>query len=86
MQISFSKTFGKQYKKTPYKIQQAFDKRFKIFVKNPFNPILNNHSLKGIFKGHRSINVTGDWKALYLQPSKDIVIFEALGTHNQLYK
>ena len=86
MQISFSKTFEKQYKKAPYKTQQVFDKRFKIFIKNPFKPILKNHSLKGKFKGYRSINITGDWRAIYSQPKKKIVIFEVLGTHSQLYK
>lgn len=86
MQINFSKVFGKQYRKAPHKIQQVFDKKFKVFTKNPFNPILNNHLLKGKLKVYRSINITGDWRAFYSQPNKDIVIFEFLGTHSQLYK
>ncbi len=86
MQISFSKAFRRQYKKAPKKIQQNFDKRFKIFVKNPSSSALNNHSLKGSLKGFKSINITGDWRALYSQPGKLVIIFEALGTHSQLYK
>jgi len=86
MQINFSKTFSKQYNKAPQRIQQAFDKRFKMFVKNPFDSILNNHLLKGTLKGYKSINVTGDWRAIYLQINFRITVFEVLGTHSQLYK
>ncbi|GAI64559.1 unnamed protein product, partial [marine sediment metagenome] len=35
---------------------------------------------------YRSINITGDWRALYSKPDKDIIIFEALGIHSQLYR
>jgi addiction module RelE/StbE family toxin len=86
MQISFSRNFAKQYKKASGKIQRNFDKKLKIFIKNPFESRLKNHSLKGILKDYRSINVTGDWRAIYSQPKKNLVIFEALGTHSQLYK
>jgi mRNA-degrading endonuclease YafQ of YafQ-DinJ toxin-antitoxin module len=39
--------------------------------------------------GYRSINVTGDWRALYSeqqQNGKEIIVFEMLGTHSQLYQ
>jgi addiction module RelE/StbE family toxin len=59
-----------------------------IFIQDEFNPILNNHSLKGKFAGYQSININGDWRALYsIQTinTKIIIIFEVLGTHSQLY-
>ncbi len=86
MQINFNRAFKKQYKKAPLRIQKTFDRKFRIFTKDPFDPSLNNHPLKGSFKGNRSINITGDWRAFYSQPNKNIVIFEVLGTHSQLYK
>ena len=86
MRINFSRTFRKQYNKAPKKIQQSFDKRFKIFIKDSSNLVLNNHSLMGSLKGLKSINITGDWRAVYSQINSRIIIFEILGTHSQLYK
>lgn len=86
MQISFSRTFVKQYNKAPKKIRSVFEKRLKLFFKNPHHPLLNNHKLTGQLKGYRSINITGDWRALYSQPQAQLAIFEILGTHSQLYK
>ena len=86
MRIKYSRKFKKQYTKAPQKIKQAFKNRRNFFLKNPHNPVLNNHKLGGKLKGRRSINVSGDWRALYSEPTQGVVIFEALGTHSQLYK
>ncbi|MBI2103598.1 type II toxin-antitoxin system mRNA interferase toxin, RelE/StbE family [Candidatus Woesebacteria bacterium] len=85
MPIKFSKSFTKQYDKAPLEIRRAFDQRLKLFVQNSFHPILKNHLLRGSYKGFRSINITGDWRALYKE-SGDFIIFSALGTHSQLYR
>lgn len=89
MQIRYEKKFSKQYNKAPHKIQLAFDTRFKLFLENPFHPQLSNHALTGKFKGYRSINITGDWRAIFSElriKNKTIIVFELLGTHSQLYK
>ncbi|MHB8362734.1 MAG: type II toxin-antitoxin system RelE/ParE family toxin [Patescibacteria group bacterium] len=89
MDIQFSKTFNRQYKKSDIKIKKAFEKKLELFIQNPLNPILNNHQLKGHLKDSRSINITGDWRALYSIHTKNnniIVLFELMGTHSQLYK
>lgn len=86
MRTSFSRKFVKQYEKAPKKIRSAFDKRFKLFLRDPYHSLLNNHSLTGQFKGCRSINITGDWRAIYSEHKPSIAIFEAFGTHSQLYK
>jgi addiction module RelE/StbE family toxin len=90
MRVRFSRQFSKQYDKVDFNIKSAFDKRLKLFIKSPYHPQLNNHSLKGKYSGYRSINITGDWRALYSQyfdkQNNKIIIFEVLGTHSQLYK
>ena len=86
MKIKYSRKFKKQYTRAPQKIKQAFKNRRNFFLKNPHNSVLNNHKLGGKLKGYRSINITGNWRALYSQPKQDGVIFEILGTHSQLYK
>lgn len=90
VRIDYSKGFDKQLKKAPLEIIIAFRKKLTLFLENPFHPQLNNHSLTGKLKGYRSINVTGDWRAIYSEQggsgSDSVVIFEMLGTHSQLYK
>jgi addiction module RelE/StbE family toxin len=90
MQVRFSKNFTKCYDRANLKIRKAFDKRLKIFLQNPFYSTLNNHSLIGKYSSYRSINITGDWRAIYseyVDVNEDKqVIFELIGTHSQLYK
>ncbi|HCM82624.1 MAG: hypothetical protein UW52_C0013G0001 [Candidatus Gottesmanbacteria bacterium GW2011_GWA1_44_24b] len=86
MNVDLSYRFIKQLKKTPKEIRQAFQQRTLLFIKNPFHPFLHNHALHSHYEGKRSINVTGDWRAIYQEVSPHCVMFIALGTHNQLYK
>lgn len=87
--IDYDKKFLKQLKKAPLEVKKAFVERFKLFLKEPFHPTLNNHSLTGNYDGFRSINVTGDWRAIYSEQigedSKRIITFHFIGTHSQLY-
>jgi addiction module RelE/StbE family toxin len=86
MRIEFSKRFIKLLKKAPKKIQIAFRNRLEIFTSDKFNPILNNHSLSGKYTGYRSINITGDWRAIFQEyKSKKNVYFVAIDTHGNLY-
>ena len=87
--INYSRKFLKQLKKSPLTIKIAFRKRLELFLKEPFHSQLNNHALTGKYSGYRSINVTGDWRAIfsvYQDKTGRVVIFEVLGTHSQLYK
>ena len=89
MKVTYSRKFEKQLKKAPLEILEALRKRRKLFTEDQFHPQLNNHSLTGKFKGYRSINITGDWRAIYSQTENDeeiTIIFEMIGTHSQLYK
>lgn len=89
MNIKYSATFKKQYKKAPKKIQEKVKERIILLVQDPANQLLNNHALTGKFRGYRSINITGDWRAIYSIPldlkSKQEYYFELVGTHSQLY-
>lgn len=83
--IDFSKNFNKQLRKAPLHIKIAFREKFQIFTKDPFNVRLNNHSLSGKLKGLHSININGDWRAIYSIETNETIVFELLGTHSQLY-
>jgi addiction module RelE/StbE family toxin len=84
MNISYSKNFIKQAKKLSPKAGKKLLERIEIFSENPLHPILRNHQLKGKYKEYRSIDVTGDVRALYIQ-KEDEAIFDTVGTHSQLY-
>lgn len=87
--IDYSRKFLKQLKKSPLEIKIVFKKRLELFLKDPFHPQLNNHALTGRYSDYRSINITGDWRAIFEEfedKSGKVVIFEAIGTHSQLYK
>mgnify|MGYP001584713684 FL=1 len=77
----FEKDFAKLTKTTKKKAIATFEK----FVENPQNPTLRNHGLFGKWKGHFSINVTGDTRAIYFVIEDDVVRFIAIGSHSELY-
>ncbi|MFA6158365.1 MAG: type II toxin-antitoxin system YafQ family toxin [Candidatus Paceibacterota bacterium] len=79
------KSFIKRYSRMDKKVQMAFIKRFDAFSKNPFDPTLENHELHAEWSHHRSINVTGDIRAIY-RTDGGITIFVAIGTHSELYE
>ena len=84
-QTRYTREFKKQYTKAPEKIRSAFKMRRDLLASDFKNPVLNNHKLKGKFRGYKSINITGDWRAIYLKQSR-VMMFVMMGTHSQLYK
>ncbi len=87
MKVKYQKSFLKDFKKLDEKIKKQFLKRQTIFLKNTFDPILKNHSLKGDFKNFRSININADFRAIYFYDDSDgYYYFVRIGKHSQLYK
>jgi addiction module RelE/StbE family toxin len=85
MVIETTRAFDRQYAKLNIKVKTSFKKRLELFKANPFDISLRNHSLKGKYLGYRSIDVTGDVRALYTTQGDTIIIFGFTGTHSQLY-
>lgn len=88
--IGLTREFEKQLRKAPIGIQEAFRKRWAMYLQDPKNPLLHNHMLVGSYLGKRSINITGDWRVVFTE-TQDIIggwriTVEAIGTHSQLYK
>ena len=84
MTVAYSKAFIKQAKKLSPELRKKLREKIKLFADNPLAPTLRNHALKGKYKEYRSIDITGDVRALYLQQDNE-AIFDAVGTHSQLY-
>jgi len=86
MKYQFHNHFKKAYLKLPEKIKKSVDGKLVLFSENPFETILSNHPLLGKYKGYRSINITGNYRAVYKELKEDKVIFVKLGTHSELYR
>ena len=85
MKIRFHKNFEKQYQKLNRKQKKKVEERLVLFLENPFYSVLDNHPLKGKHTGYRSINITGDLRAIYKFVSEQECIFVAIDTHSNLY-
>lgn len=85
MKIVLHKNFEKQYSKLQPTEKKRFKQRKDIFLIDPYDPVLNNHPLRGKYKGYRSINVGGDLRAIYSLLKDDIAFFVAIDTHSNLY-
>lgn len=85
MRFSRSKRFDKQYRRLSLKIRSKVNDRLVLFAKHPFDPMLENHPLSGGYSGCRSINITGNLRAIYEEITPDMVRFLLIGTHHELY-
>lgn len=57
------------------------------FSKNPFDPLLRNHSLSGGMKNFHSFSVTADIRIIFEEfDSYTFVIMIDIGNHDQVYK
>lgn len=88
MKVRYSPAFLKRLKKTNVRIRKSFKEKILIFSKNPNHSQLNNHPLKREYEGLRSIDITGDYRAIYEEITQDnstYAYFEIFGTHKELY-
>lgn len=86
MILYFHKQFEKQLKKMTKKQRLVVKSHLEIFLQNPYHNKLNNHGLRGKYKNYRSINISGDLRAIYkLSEDASEAVFIYLGNHNNLY-
>jgi addiction module RelE/StbE family toxin len=85
MNILRSKRFIQQLHHIAPSIREQAWERISLFMMNEYDPLLNNHALKGKYAGSRSINVNGDYRIIYSRIDADTIFFRLIGTHHQLY-
>lgn len=84
MEIILHKHFIKKFRKLPDKIQQKFFYRAQLLLEDSHLPILRNHPVESAFPDCWSINITGDYRAIY-KIQENLIIFVIIGTHSELY-
>lgn len=77
--------FDKMFIKLSSKLQLKFLERSQLFLAHPTRPLLYDHSLRGRWADHRSINVSGDYRAIYRSLGAEQYLFVAIGTHHELF-
>jgi mRNA interferase YafQ len=86
MDVSFTKTFDKQFRLLPSKKRSLVRAATVLFVADKMAPMLRNHALKGEWQGYRSISAGGDLRLHFKELDMDRALFVAIGSHSQLYK
>lgn len=84
MQYITSRGFDKNFSKLSKKDKKKAVQQFEIFVIDSMSERLNNHKLHGKWSKYRSINITGDIRAIYVF-EHDIARFIDIGSHSNLY-
>lgn len=85
MIIFHASGFKKRVRRLPFKIKKSLAERLRLFAETPYHPLLDNHTLKGIWRGYRSINITGDWRVVYEPVGTNVARLMEVDTHHNLY-
>jgi mRNA-degrading endonuclease YafQ of YafQ-DinJ toxin-antitoxin module len=85
MYFYFRSQFKKKLQKISPSIKEKFFDRLELFLRDQNNIILGNHSVEKAYPNCRSINITGDYRAIFYIED-NIAIFINIGTHADLYR
>jgi addiction module RelE/StbE family toxin len=85
MKVLFHKNFEKKFGKLNLKIKKLFYKRLELFFQDQFHHLLHNHALHGKYKGYRTINITGDIRAVFKIVGEQSIEFDDIDSHSNLY-
>jgi len=86
MKIKHHRTFRKQYRKLPVRLQKKVNNTLLLFQKDPHNRDLYNHPLKGDLKGRRAITVIHDLRIIFeIEGKYEKVTLLSVGSHDAVY-
>ncbi len=83
MKINLSPRFKRSYKKLPPNVQDDFDEKIISFIKNPRDPKLSSHKLKGKLQNCLSFNLKDGYRVLFEFRAKDEIDLLDLGPHDK---
>ena len=82
MQIIYSSSFARKYKKLSDQIKNIAEKQEKIFRQNPFDPRLKTHKLHGKLKNFYSFSIGYKYRIVFEFANKNTIYFHSVGTHS----
>ncbi len=82
MEIFYTSKFAREYKKLPESIQRLAEGLEKSFQKNPLDPKLKTHKLKGMLQGFLSFSIGFKYRIIFeFSKDKKTVHFHSVGDH-----
>jgi addiction module RelE/StbE family toxin len=82
MKIIYTSKFAREYKKLPNEIKNIAERKEKIFRKNPFDPKLKTHKLKGRLSGFLSFSISRKYRIIFeLTKDRKTAYFYSVGNH-----
>lgn len=82
MVIIYSSKFTREYKKLPAAIKIIAEKQEVIFRKNPFDPKLKTHKLKGRLNDFLSFSIGQKYRIIFeLTADRKTAYFHSVGDH-----
>jgi mRNA-degrading endonuclease YafQ of YafQ-DinJ toxin-antitoxin module len=81
MHIVYSPHFARRYKKLPRSVKLAAEQKERAFRKNPFDPALRTHRLKGRLRGLWSFSINQEHRIVFEFAEGDTVYFHDAGDH-----
>jgi len=83
MKIIYSSKFAREYRKLPKEVKTLAEKQEDIFRKDPFDPKLKTHKLKGRLKGFLSFSIGYKYRIIFeFGTNKSTVYFHSVGDHD----
>lgn len=81
---AFHRSFKRIYRNQPAR-QAIFQQKVTLFISDPFHPQLRTHKLSGKLKDFYAFSIEYDIRIICYFVSGTEVIFEDIGTHDEVY-
>ena len=82
MDVSFTPQIRRQFKKLPSALQEEALEKIELFKKNPADPMLRVHKLKGEIAGRMSFSVNYRFRIIFMwETPHESAILLAIGDH-----
>jgi len=83
MEIIYSSKFAREYKKLSKTIKDIAEQQEKVFRRDPFNPKLKTHKLKGKLGRFLSFSIGHKYRIIFeFSKDKKTIYFHSVGSHD----
>lgn len=82
MQIFYSSTFEKRYRKLPQFVKDIAEEKERVFRSDSFNTSLKTHKLHGKLNQYYSFSLNNKYRIIFSFDDKNDVRFHSIGTHD----
>ena len=84
--IHVASRFHRSFKKMPDPIRENFSVKITLFIKDPFNPSLKTHKLKGNLGSYYAFHLREGYRVLFEFQDTNNVLMVNIGSHDDYSK